>query len=109
MKNNVDNKNNNKVVLTGEIVSTPVYNHEVFGEKFYTFDMEVPRNSDACDVLPIMVSDRLLKMENIKVGNLYKITGQFRSYNKQGENRKLLILSVFAREIRELEAEEFVG
>lgn len=32
---------NNQVRVIGNIVSNPVFDHEVFGKKFYTMDLEV--------------------------------------------------------------------
>ena len=109
MKSIVEDRNNNRVVLTGKVVGAPKYSHEVFGEKFYIVGMEVPRLSDACDTLPIMVSKRMCKIESIKVGNLYEIIGHFRSYNKHEEPKSRLLLTVFTTEMKELNAEEFVG
>lgn len=51
---------NNTVVLIGEIVSGFTFNHEVYGEGFYMVDLAVRRLSDQVDVLPVLVSDRLL-------------------------------------------------
>lgn len=108
--NNAENRNeNNNVVLAGEVAGTPVYSHEVFGEGFYVFDMNVPRTSGIADTVPVMVSERMCNLESIKVGNLYEVVGQFRSYNKHEERKNRLVLSVFATEMRELDEEEFVG
>ncbi len=108
--NHVENRNkNNKVVLTGKVTGAPVYSHEVFGECFYVFDMDIQRTSGIIDTVPVMVSERMCNIENIKVGNSYEIIGQFRSYNKKQESKSHLLLSVFTAEMRELDEEEFVG
>ena len=99
---------NNNVVLVGEVAGTPRCSHEFSGESFYVFDMAIQRTSGIIDTVPVMVSERLYKMEDIKVGNLYEIIGQFRSYNKRKEGKNCVILLVFAREIHELDEEEFV-
>ena len=95
---NYEQMNNNKVYLRGKIVSNPVFSHEVFDEKFYEFNLEVPRLSESFDTIPVTISERLID-KNIYVGNLITVSGQFRSYNKQIENRSKLVLTVFVREI----------
>ncbi len=95
---------NNTVSLIGEIVSDFKNSHEVFGKKFYLADLKVQRTSDACDVIPIMVSDRLFAIEGSCVGCCVEIKGQFRSYNRHGEAKTKLLLSVFVLEINFVDA-----
>lgn len=90
---------NNQVTISGEIVSEFKYSHELFGEKFYLMDVEVPRLSDSSDKIPVMVSDRLVNVEQDFIGVKVKVEGQFRSYNRHEVKKNRLILSVFAREI----------
>ena len=79
---NYDYLNNNKVYLTGEIVSKPTYSHEIYGEGFYELMLSVQRLSDYCDIIPITISERLMLEGNFEVGKKISIRGQFRSYNK---------------------------
>ncbi|MBR4124024.1 MAG: single-stranded DNA-binding protein [Clostridia bacterium] len=95
---NYEQMNNNKVYLRGKIVSNPVFSHEVFGEKFYEFNLEVPRLSESFDTIPVTISERIIN-KSIYVGNLITISGQFRSYNKQTETKSKLVLTVFVREL----------
>lgn len=83
----------------GEIVSDFVFSHEIFGEGFYMVDVNVPRLSDSCDVIPLMVSERLLDVQEDYKGLNIMVQGQFRSYNRHEERKNRLVLSVFAREI----------
>lgn len=99
---------NNKVELTGEIVSDFTFSHEVFGENFYTTKISIKRRSDTVDILPIAVSDRLVDVKMDRKGKQIKIKGQLRSYNQHNENGKRLILSVFAREFEALEELPFM-
>ena len=100
MSNNAENRfENNAVVLAGEVAGTPLYIHEVYGEGFYVFDMNIPRESGNIDTVPVMVSERMCNIEDIKVGKLYEVVGQFRSYNRHEEKKNRLILSVFAAEL----------
>ena len=99
---NYDFLNNNKVYLTGEIVSKPVYSHEIYGEGFYELMLSVQRLSDYCDIIPITISERLmLNEDNFEIGKRLSIKGQFRSYNKVVEDKSRLMLTVFVREIME--------
>ena len=92
--------NNNKVILRGEITSAPVFSHEVFDEKFFEFMLKVPRLSESFDEIPVTISERLID-KKIAIGNTITISGQFRSYNKQTEEKSKLVLTVFVREIVE--------
>ena len=90
---------NNKIYLEGKIVSELEFSHEMYGEGFYTFYMEVPRLSDSVDLLNITISERLISNMNISVGNEIIVLGQLRSYNKFVDGSNKLILTVFARNI----------
>jgi len=90
---------NNQVVVMGTIVSGFTYSHEIFGEGFYMVDVEVERLSDSSDIIPVMISERLINVEEDYKGCMISVTGQFRSYNRHEEKKNRLILSVFAREV----------
>ncbi len=100
---------NNVVTVVGTTCSDLEFSHEVFGEGFYYFEIEIPRLSDYVDVLPITISERLLVDFNFTEDKLIKVQGQLRSYNKiiNGNNR--LILTIFAREICEEDQENVVN
>lgn len=89
---------NNQVTISGEVVSEFLYSHELYGEKFYFVDVKTQRLSYAVDVLPVIVSDRLVDISQNCEGLLVEITGQFRSFNRHAENKCKLVLTVFARE-----------
>ena len=91
---------NNQVSIVGEVVSDFVYSHEVFGESFYMVELSVNRLSDSNDIIPVMVSERLLDVSASYIGKLAHVQGHFRAYNRHEESRNRLVLSVFAREIR---------
>ena len=98
--------NNNQVVVAGEIASEFTFSHEIFGEGFYMVDLMVSRLSDAYDVIPLMVSDRHFDVNESHIGEKVMARGQFRSYNKHEETKNRLILSVFVREIEQLDYED---
>ena len=96
----VNYTDNNQIKLIGTVVSDKVFSHEVYGEGFYSFDLEVPRLSDTSDVIPVIVSERLLTGFEFHVGQKVVIDGQYRSYNNMENERNKLVLTVFVKEIR---------
>jgi len=90
---------NNKIYLEGTVVSKLSFSHEMYGEGFYTFDMEVMRLSDTKDMLNITVSERIITDVDLTIGNDIIVEGQLRSYNKFVDGANKLILTVFARNI----------
>ena len=96
--NNILEKNN-KVFISGEIVSNAEFSHEVYGEGFYEMNVLVKRLSGQADVLPVTISERLIEDKDLKVGSTINALGQFRSYNKLVEGKSKLMLTVFIREL----------
>ena len=95
--------NNNDITLVGVVEREPEYSHEVFGEGYYIFMIKCSRTSGNKDVLPVMISDRLTDITEIKAGQVVTVLGQIRSFNKHTDNVKSkLILTVFAREFEVL-------
>ena len=97
---------NNHLVLVGKIISEKTYSHEIYGEKFYIFNLEVIRLSSTTDIIPITISERLLTDLEIVIGKEVRVEGQFRSYNSYENERNRLILTVFAKEIKEIVNQE---
>ena len=91
---------NNQVSIMGEVVSTFTFSHEVFGEGFYMLNVSVKRLSESCDVIPLMISERLIDVNEDYRGTYIRATGQFRSYNRHEEKKNRLVLSVFVRELQ---------
>ena len=97
---------NNKVSVIGEIVSDFTFSHEVFGEGFYMVELSVNRLSEQADIIPLMVSERLVDVHKDYKGCTMEAVGQFRSYNRHEEKHNRLVLSAFARELKFLEEED---
>lgn len=95
MKNEV--KSTNNVFLQGRIGSSIEYSHDLYGEKFYEFKLDVPRLSEHLDEIPVTVSESLAV--GLHEGDTVAVNGQFRSFNRPEGERSRLILSVFAREL----------
>ena len=94
---------NNKVTIIGEVVSEFQFSHEVYGEGFYTVDISVNRLSNSVDVIPLMVSERLVDVTEDLRGTMIEAQGQFRSYNRHEETKNRLVLSIFVRELQFIE------
>ena len=58
---------NNKVYLRGTIVSEAVFSHEVYGEGFYELFVRVPRLSGQADILPVTISERIIRRDRKSV------------------------------------------
>ena len=95
---------NNIITLVGTIVSERTFSHEVYGEGFYSFNLEVPRLSENSDIIPVTVSERILSDE-FKIGEKVVIDGQFRSYNNYENEKNKLVLTVFVKDIKILTEE----
>ena len=91
---------NNQVSIAGEVVSDFSFSHDVFGEGFYILEVVVSRLSNSYDMIPVMVSERLIDVKQDYKGRFVEVLGQFRSYNRHEESKNKLVLSVFAREIK---------
>ena len=96
----------NMAVVSGVVENEPTFSHEVYGEGFYNFNVNVPRLSETRDSIPITVSERLLAPGDIKVGDKIEISGQFRSYNNYSDMGSKLFLTLFARDVKIIEEEE---
>lgn len=90
---------NNVVTITGRIASELLFNHETFGEKFFMAYVSIDRTSGVEDIIPVVVSERLVDVSQSLVGEYVEIHGQYRSYNLRKETENHLILYIFAMEI----------
>ena len=90
---------NNKVSVIGEIVSGFTFSHKVLGEGFYMVELSVKRLSGEVDVIPLMISERLVDVQVDHSGSTVEAIGQFRSYNRHEGVKNRLVLYVFAQEI----------
>ncbi|MCR5145815.1 MAG: single-stranded DNA-binding protein [Clostridia bacterium] len=97
---------NNHLVLVGKVTSDKRFSHEIYGEKFYIFDLAVPRLSGNADIIPITVSERLLSINELKIDSKITVEGQFRSYNSYENEKNRLVLTVFAKDIKFEEDQE---
>lgn len=94
---------NNHLILAGKITSEKRFSHEIYGESFYIFDLEVARLSGTSDIIPVTISERLVPTEELKIGKKVIVEGQFRSYNSYENERNKLVLTVFVKELKFIE------
>jgi len=98
---NIMQEKNNRVFISGQIVTEAEFSHEVYGEGFYEMSVLVKRLSGQGDILPVTVSERLISDGALRVGVTINALGQFRSYNKLVDGKSKLMLTVFVRELLE--------
>ncbi len=103
---NTNYDDNNHLTLVGKVTSEKRFSHEIYGEKFYIFDLSVPRLSGNADIIPVTISERLLTINDVTLNSNLKIDGQFRSYNSYDSVKNKLILTVFAKDIEFIEEQD---
>ncbi len=99
---------NNVVEIGGKVISEMEFSHEIYEEKFYKFYIETKRMSEYTDKLPIIISERLFDLSELKIGDIVHIFGQFRSYNQLVNGKSKLVLSIFAKEIQKEDNDELL-
>ena len=98
---------NNKGKIQGTLLGGVEHSFEVEGEKFYEGKIVVGRLSQANDILPFTISEKLLSAYNLNLegGQPVNFGGELRSYNKIIDGKSRLILSFFVKEV--LREEDF--
>lgn len=89
----------NQITLRGTLHSLPEYSHENHGRKFYKFFLQVPRLSGAVDILPVITEAGILDAVDLSAGEMLTVIGQVRSHNIRTEERRHLMIFVFAASI----------
>ncbi len=97
---------NNYLTLVGKVTGEKKFSHEIYGERFYVFNLNIPRLSGVADIIPITISERLINDETLKEGQKLLVKGQFRSYNSYENEKNRLILTVFAKDVKIITEEE---
>lgn len=97
---------NNYLTLVGKVTGEKEFSHEIYGERFYIFKLGIPRLSGNQDIIPITISERLIGEDTLQEGKRLLVKGQFRSYNSYENEKNRLILTVFAKDVMEVEDKE---
>ena len=101
-----EEKQTNVAIVVGKISKFPIITHQIEGENFYDFEVEVERLSKAKDIIPVTISERSIDVNDFKLGDRVKLIGQYRSHNKNIEEKNKLILHFFAKEIEKTELQD---
>lgn len=94
----------NTAKISGKICSEIEKSHQIDGENFLEFKVEVERLSKIKDVIPVTISERTLVGQNLKQGDFVRFEGEYRSYNKLISEKSKLILHFFAKSFAILDA-----
>jgi primosomal replication protein N len=90
---------NNQVTLSGILDAEFKPAYTTHGEQFFSNYLKVERASGIMDILPIIVSERVILDQQLKAGSTLTCTGQFRSMNKFEGTKSKLILYVLVQKI----------
>ena len=93
----------NVAELCGVVLSELRFSHKTYGEIFYTFVLGIERRSGYIDEINIMVSERLIFDNPPREGDFVEIKGQIRTYNEIVDEKNILNVVVFAKEIYQSE------
>lgn len=89
---------NNSARLVGTIIEELKFSHSVLGEKFFETKICVQRKSENTDIIPVIISERIMNGEQNWYGKKVWLYGQFRSHNADDGNRRRLFLQFFVQE-----------
>lgn len=95
------NYSTNNIIYSGIIVGDAKFSHEVLGELFYTIMVKSYRkNPETFDIIPVLVSERIIDIEQLNDGVFVKLSGQWRTRNvRVNEERTTLEQSLFTHTI----------
>lgn len=93
--------NENHIYLVGLVGEDPVRSHENHGVTYYRFPLHSCRLSGVEDVLNVVASEQLLQQRPVLSGDLLAVDGEVRSYNNRSGVGSKLVISVYARALRE--------
>ena len=86
----------NQITLRGTLQNLPEFSHENHSRRFFRFFLEVPRLSGAVDILPGIAEEALLNAIDLSAGEMLTVTGQVRSHNVRLDEKRHLLIFVFA-------------
>lgn len=96
-----------QVNLVGKIVSGFEKSHSLYGETFYNVTICVKRESGNLDLVPLLISDRLINM-SVQYKDVH-ITGDIRSYNQRDTEKSRLKVYIFVNSIESIDEEENIN
>lgn len=93
------NLENNKAMISGKVAGEVAYSHEANGIKFYSMQILTRRSSGAYDIIPVIVSEKILDKDKDYINQYVLVTGMLRSRNTDGIGKKKVMLYLYASEI----------
>ncbi len=99
---------NNRGKIRGALLEKAEVQYKIEDENFYEGKIVVERLSEANDILPFTISEKLVKAYNLTLngGDRVSFVGELRSYNKMIDGKSRLILSFFVKEVVESDENE---
>lgn len=102
---NNNREENNSIFIAGKVVEDFTFSYESHGEKFYSSKVEIKRLNDITDILPILVSEKLL--DDKIINSSYIIAnGQIRTRGIQKSSKFSKSIYVFIQTISSAEKSE---
>ena len=89
----------NRIILRGNLASSPVFSHENHGRRFFRFALEVPRLSGTSDTLQVVAQEPLLASTELDSSPMLQVSGQVRSFNSRTEAGRKLVITVYAEQL----------
>ncbi len=102
---------NNRGKIKGTLLEKAEAQYKIEDESFYEGKLVIERLSEASDILPFTISEKLVKAYNLtlEAGDKVCFVGELRSYNKMIDGKSRLILSFFVKEVIEEESDECIN
>lgn len=100
------NIDKNQVEIIGKIVSKMVFSHKIYKRNFYVVNVLIKRSGTSEDIIPVMLSNKILDVTQNYEGKCVRISGEFRSHNQHEGNKNHLVLYVFVQELNFMDEED---
>ncbi len=94
---------NNHAEITGTVIDGFKLDYETHIGKYYTTSLCVRRMSNTADIIPIVVSERLVDVGAPWGGRTVRVAGQFNSHSSHKDGKSHLDFSISADEFEELD------
>lgn len=98
------------ILRVSGMVNVVEKSHESHGEQFYCIMLDVIRLSEKIDMVPVIVSEKLLFNNEIVPGQFITVQGQIRTKNyKKGSSRSKLLVFGYASDVNHITAYELLA
>ena len=91
---------NNTIHISGELIESLVFDHESYGEKFYSTVLSVERTSGSKDMVRLCISERFVKDNYEYKGKFVVVDGEIRTYRlKEKDGSSHVMVYIFVRSL----------